>query len=416
MSHPSTDEARTSGTEDALSHQSLRESTDLDLDSGDGKAKRRGRGWWLVGAALALGAVLWAVATPRAAPDVAAIAQQMTVLSDVYEVDRKYRSMMGPYGTDEVRLGSVDDPELLWITGFEAVMMDATGDQRLPQEFMCHSNLDLDLAAHHDLLGINSGYSSRLFTLSQGQLSIRFPDGFGIPVLSSEPLELTTQVLNLNYEGDPLGVRHRIQVHYVRDQDLGSPFKALFPGSAYGLKLIDGDDGYFGIETPEGETHGPGCLVGENASDHEYDDGLGRTFSGHWVVAPGREVNHTLVTQLMRLPYDTTLHYIAVHLHPFAESLELRDLTADQTVFKSRAENFEDRIGLARVDSFSSEEGIPLYADHEYEMISVYNNTTDTPQDSMAVMYLYSHDKHFESRWKTKRRQVLGAAASAGGH
>ncbi len=375
--------------------------------------QRRARGWWLVGVGLALCALLWAVATPRAETDVATLVQQKTVLSEVYEVDRKYRSMTGPYGTDEVRLGSVDTPELMCITGFEAVMMDSSGSQRMPQEFMCHSNLDVDLAAHHELLGINSGYSSRLFTLSQGQLSIRFPDGFGIPVLSSQPLELTTQVLNRNYEGDPLGVRHRIQVDYVRDQDLGAPLKALFPGSAYGLKLIDGEDGYFGVEMPQDETHGPGCLVGENASDHEYPDGLGRTFSGHWVVPPGREINHTLVTQLMRVPYDTTLHYIAVHLHPFAESLELRDLTADETVFKSQAENFEDRIGLARVDSYSSEDGIPIYADHEYEMISVYNNTTDAPQDSMAVMYLYAHDKDFEARWQVKRRQIL-AGTSAG--
>ena len=37
----------------------------------------------------------------------------------------------------------------------------------------------------------------------------------------------------------------------------------------------------------------------------------------------GREVNHTPVTSLMALPFDTTIHYIAIHLHPFAESVEL---------------------------------------------------------------------------------------------
>ena len=47
-------------------------------------------------------------------------------------------------------------------------------------------------------------------------------------------------------------------------------------------------------------------------------------FSGHWVVPPGRQENRTLVTEWLNLRFDTTVHYIAVHLHPFAESLELR--------------------------------------------------------------------------------------------
>jgi len=37
----------------------------------------------------------------------------------------------------------------------------------------------------------------------------------------------------------------------------------------------------------------------------------------------------------MNLRFDTTLHYIAVHLHPFAEFLELRDLTADKSILKA---------------------------------------------------------------------------------
>ena len=112
-------------------------------------------------------------------------------------------------------------------------------------------------------------------------------------------------------------------------------------------------------------------------------------------MKPGREVNQTLVTKILELPYDTTIHYIAVHLHPFAESLELRDLTTGQVVFKSSTRQFPDRIGLAHVDSFSSVEGIPIYKDHEYELVSVYQNITDKDQDSMAVMNLYMLDKDF---------------------
>ena len=86
------------------------------------------------------------------------------------------------------------------------------------------------------------------------------------------------------------------------------------------------------------------------------------------------------------------------HLHPFAESLELRDLTDDVTIFRSDATNHTDRVGLANVTTYSSVDGLPIYADHEYELISVYNNTSDVPQDSMAVLYLYLADHDFERK------------------
>ena len=101
------------------------------------------------------------------------------------------------------------------------------------------------------------------------------------------------------------------------------------------------------------------------------------------------------MTAYLGLERDTTVHYIAVHLHPFAESLELRDVTTGETVYKSEATNALFKIGLERVAHFASPEGIPIYKDHEYELVSVYNNTTDEPQDSMAVMFLYHWDRAF---------------------
>ena len=78
-----------------------------------------------------------------------------------------------------------------------------------------------------------------------------------------------------------------------------------------------------------------------------------------------------------------------MHVHPHSESLELRDLTTDTTLFKSHQSNTEDRLGLKWADYFSSEKGIPIYKDHEYELISVYNNETGQDADAMAGMFLY---------------------------
>ncbi len=126
-------------------------------------------------------------------------------------------------------------------------------------------------------------------------------------------------------------------------------------------------------------------------------------------MKPGREENVTNVTRFLQLQFDTTIHYIAVHLHPFAESLELIDRTTGKQVFKAHAKNRSDKIGLESIDYYENVEGIPISKDHEYEL--VYNNTSGEDQDSMAVMYLYLHDKGFNK--PTEEQQAARAAEPA---
>lgn len=326
------------------------------------------------------------------------------VLSEVYEVDRIYKSMQGPSGLQRVALGK-GERELFWIVGFEAVMVDPEGNEKISQEFMCHTNLDIDVERHQATFGDDKRMTGRLFTLSQGQYRIDLPPGFGIPIVSDELLDVNTQVLNLNLPDTKHRVRHRVILRFVRDRDLEKPMKALFVAGAYGLKLLDGKDGHYGLDQEPAQTpheghgeHGShgACLPGENAGKHSLDDGKGRVFTGHWVVKPGREVNHTRVTELMDLPFDTRVHYVAVHLHPFAESLELIDLTTGKSVYKAKTRQAEKGIGLAHVDFYASEEGFPVFRDHEYEIVSTYNNTSSQDQDSMAVLNLYMLDEKFQ--------------------
>jgi hypothetical protein len=360
-----------------------------------------------------------AVATaPSAVPSPYPKLREKVVLSPVYEVDRVYKSMTGPQSSEPVTLTS--EPELLWIVGFEAIMVEPAGRDPVSQEFMCHTNLDLDPTAHNALFSDDKPITGRLFTLSQGQYRIDLPKGFAIPILSTEVLSLNTQVLNLNMQEGRIKVRHRVVMRYLRDSELDAPMKPLFPAAGYGLKLLDGKDGHYGAEADHAQHDMEGaCLPGQNASTNVFDDGKGRKFTGHWVVKPGREENHTRVTDIMALPFDTTLHYVAVHLHPFAETIELRDLTSDKTVYKARTRQAEKGIGLGHVDFFSSEKGIPLFKDHEYEVISIYHNTTSEDQDSMAVMNLYLLDHEFEKPDPSKPAEPApapSAPASAHAH
>ena len=334
---------------------------------------------------------------------------RITVQSQTFDVKKIYRSMEGPSETQPIILWNSPNPELLWLRSIRTTLSQPDrlthGAEPLPSrtaQFMCHVNVDFqDSMSHTRLFGSNRYTNPRVVTLSQGQMDMELPDGFGVPLVSNEPLAVNMQVLNLNHKQANFQVQHNVEIEFVRDADLqasGAEIKPLFSGAAYGLALIEGDNGYFGVVDPEASQHGQSCLVGEGAPNggRSFDDGMGRQFTGHWVVPPGRQTNHTNVTQLLQLPFDTEMHYAAVHLHPFAESLTFKNLTTGEILFKSHAENTPGRIGLDRVEYFSSAEGVKLYRDHEYQLISEYNNPTNQGHDSMAVMYMYFRDKQFQ--------------------
>ncbi len=179
------------------------------------------------------------------------------------------------------------------------------------------------------------------------------------------------------------------------------PLKPLFMAAATGLVLPQGQggqsqDAYFNLGNSDAENHGPGCLIGLDATQHTYKDAFEGKFSGHWTAKPGRKVNRTLATTWMQLPFHTTAHYIGVHLHPRAEPLELRDLTTGKTVFESKVRGTRGRSGVEHVEYFSSPGGISVYKGDERELVGTYNNGTDVDQDSMAVTFLYLLDKELQ--------------------
>ena len=115
--------------------------------------------------------------------------------------------------------------------------------------------------------GLRSGRKKsrpvRLLTLSQGQLSAAFPPGFGFPILSNEPLSLTTQVLNLNDPNLKTSVRHKVTISFIRDRDLTTPMKPLFNVTPFVMTPVDtstasGD----GNGRDAHHAHGGSCLPG----------------------------------------------------------------------------------------------------------------------------------------------------------
>jgi hypothetical protein len=316
--------------------------------------------------------------------------------SKVFRIDRIMKSMLGPDEVAKVTLWKeTSDPELLWITGYRAVMTGPDAATPISPEFMCHSNLILsDGDAYHERFPSRLRIvANRLFSLDQGSLTAVFPVGTGVPIMSDQLVLFNSQVLNHNVVGKTIDVRQKVYVDFVRDADLPTPLTPLVQHGSMALVLIEGRDGHYGMSSEDVERieHGPGCSLGDDVGHPKgiFEDTQGRRFSAFWVVPPGRQENHTRVTPRLTLPYDTTLHFATAHLHPFAESLELRDVTVNETVFIAKAKQATGGIGLASVTQFSSAEGVPIYRDHEYDLISIYNNTSDVDQDAMATMLLY---------------------------
>jgi hypothetical protein len=119
----------------------------------------------------------------------------------------------------------------------------------------------------------------------------------------------------------------------------------------------------------------------------------GQGLTNHWIVPQGHHAYTTEITPQLNLPFDTTIHYATIHVHPFARKIELRDLTTGTTIFRLNSRDWPDRFGVAHVDEFKSTEGIPVLRDHRYELRAEYDNTSDSKTDAMAILYLYLLEK-----------------------
>jgi hypothetical protein len=118
-------------------------------------------------------------------------------------------------------------------------------------------------------------------------------------------------------------------------------------------------------------------------------------FPDLYSVPPGRDVRETT----FRLPFTGKIHAIGTHIHPYGVSLELINLTRNQTVWK--AVGSQDTKGnLAYMPVYTNAAGYPVREDDGFKLVAVYNNTTTAPVDAMAGMFfLYAPD---EKREKTE--------------
>lgn len=313
--------------------------------------------------------------------------------SPTFLIDGVYKSMEGPKASGLVQLQTA--PELVFLTGFEVSAFEAKSGKPLPNDYICHTNIDINDTRYYSNFGLEDRIGKqypRLTSLSNGQEQFSFPNGFGVPMMGNDLLYVMTESLNHNWPEEKRLIKHRVRIAYEKQQHL----QPLMGRTIFIQLPFDTSDPYKGpLSKAEGY-----CIPVET-KNHTYVNARGESLSGHWVIPRGKKYYASGVNEQLQIKDSLKLHAAAVHVHPFATSLELFDKTSGHSIFKSHIVNYEDRIGLQKVDAYASEQGVWLYENHDYELRMFTNNTSTETQDMMGSMFLFFHDAEMQARITT---------------
>ena len=332
--------------------------------------------------------------------------QTAVFTSDELSINGIAKSMSGDLSEEKVSVSNWAD-NLIWVKSakVEFELKENPNLSKTSDEFICHAVLDLHQQDSLPWKIPTSGTFKRLFTFSQGATSIEFPEGFAMPILESTKLSFGSQVLNLNRTEFNDKARYTLNVEYFKQEPNCTPPKALYQQAVFVTKKTGGPAGAHNapifsdkeitFSSDAGvymDTSFAKCGLRFDSGYNPYEDSFGRTFNGHWTVAKDSlEVLATNVTPMLNLQKDTRIHAIAMHVHPYAHSLTLVDKTTGEELYKGFAhyKNQEYSI-IKKLDSYSSPVGIPVYKDHEYQLISTYLNPNRIEDiTAMATLFLY---------------------------
>ena len=310
------------------------------------------------------------------------------MISPEFYIDGIYKSMEGPKSSNYVQLSQ--DSTLLWLTGFHVKALDSKSLKDISKDFICHTNVDFNDVKYYSSFHLNKRIGKqypRLTSLSHGMENFNFPSGYGVPMKGNEFLYVTTQSLNHNLPDANFWIRHEVDIDYSKAKNL----KPLMSRTAFIMLPFNQSDPYKSPLDP-----GTNQCIPVETKNHTYDDGHGNKLSGHWVIPVGKNRYRSSVNGQLEIQDSLRLHAAAIHVHPFATKISLFDKTAHKAIFISKIVNHKGKTGLTSIEPFSSEEGIWLYKNHEYEIVLEVNNTTAIKQDMMGSMFLFFYDKELD--------------------
>ena len=307
--------------------------------------------------------------------------------SPTFLIDGIYKSMEGPKASRYVQLSP--QKEILWIKGFEIKALDAVNNESLSNDFICHMNVDINDITYYTNFNLKDRIGKqypRLTSLSHGLEKFDFPKGFGMPIYGNDFLFVTTQTLNHNLPKINKKVKHQIKITYQTQKT-----KPLLSKTAYIQLPFNEFDPYKQPLDP-----GSNQCIPVETKNHTYVNSCGQKMSGHWKIPLGKKTYKSAINEHLTLSESKQLHLAIPHVHPFATSIGIYDTTSKKMLFTCKVENYKNKIGLKKIETFSSEKGIWLYPTHHYEMIMTVNNTSKITQDMMGSMFLFFYDKELD--------------------
>ena len=289
------------------------------------------------------------------------------VLGPVH-IDKKYISMTGPVMRQSVTLAPAADAGALWVTGFRAAVVDGAGAPQ-SSEYLCHAWVTL---------GKPTGDDQKLLTISEGLDSMKFPPGFAVRVDGqAQNAQLLAQALN-NTDDTDKNLSYKLTLDYLDDATAAK--YNLRPLRTVTVAVMARDANPVTDDI---------CRVRGQDVDAPLPDSMGGKSIVHFDVPPGRHEYASVVDKTSGLHAGGTVHYIKLHLHPYGESISLFDKTAGRALWTGNVKTRADRVLLTDVDYYSSTDGIRIDPAHDYEVRTVYNNTTGSLIDAMAVLRVY---------------------------
>lgn len=315
--------------------------------------------------------------------------KEYKMLSPTFIIDGIYKSMEGPKASRYIQLEQSD--KVLWITGFKVKAVDAKTNETLSNDYICHMNVDINDAQYYTQWQLEDRIGKqypRMTSLSHGLEQFDFPKGYGVPIIGKDYLFVTTQTLNHNQPDIFKKVKHEVSVRY---ETYNKTQKPLMSKTVYIQLPFDKHDPFKGPLDPASNQ----CIPVET-KNHTYCDKAGNMLSGHWVIPSGIKTYRSSITEQLQIKDSARLHFSAPHVHPFATSISVVDKTENKTLFACKVTNYQNKIGLQNIETFSSEKGIWLYENHEYELVMTCNNTSKTDQDMMGSMFLFFYDKELD--------------------
>ncbi len=322
--------------------------------------------------------------------------QHYKMISPSFYIDGIYKSMEGPKSSNYIQLSQ--DSTLLWLTSFHVKALDAKTKKQISNDFICHTNVDFNDTKYfsnfhlEDRIGIQY---PRMTSLSHGLENFNFPKGYGIPMKGNDLLFITTESLNHNIADANFLIKHEVTIDYSKNK---MNFKPLMSRTIFIELPYDKKDPYKSPLDPASNQ----CIPVET-KNHSYDDGKGNMLSGHWVIPVGKNTYRSDINSQLQIKDSLRLQAAAIHVHPFANSLSIVDKTTKKTIFTSHMTNHKEKIGLSNIEQFSSESGICLYANHDYELVLEVNNTSTILQDMMGSMFLFFYDSELDTILKNKK-------------